>query len=138
MTMSIAFITLILGFLLGKFTSDRNHLIKENYKRQQEVNYRPQATQNEVDLLINSVIDAVREKLSTSSTFKEQLLKEEGGKKIAASLGRNFTSCLNEFAFESEEEDLEDFLKHLLRTSYNFYVKCAKELKSILLIDNNY
>lgn len=131
--MSIAFITLIFGFLLGKFTSDRNHFIKEsNYKRQQEVTHRPQITQNEVDILISSVINAAQEKLSTNS-FKEQYFKEDGAKNFVSSLGGNFTTCLNEFSFDHNEEDLEDFLKHLLENSYKLYVKCVKELRSNLL-----
>jgi hypothetical protein len=133
--MSVAFITLIFGFLLGKFTSDRNHLIKENYKRQHEVTYRPQ-TINEVDKLISSVIDAAREKLSGGSDFKEQYFKEEGAKRVVSALGKNFTTCLTEFSFDVEEEDLEDFLKHILRNYYNLYLKCANDLRTILLLND--
>jgi hypothetical protein len=135
LTMSVAFITLIFGFLLGKFTSDRNHLIKENYKRQHEVTDRPQ-TVNEVDKLISSVIDAARERMSTSSEFKEQYFKDEGAKKVVSALGKNFTTCFKEFLIDDDEEDLEDFLKHILRNYYNLYLKCANELRSILLLED--
>lgn len=130
--MSVAFIALILGFLLGKFTSDRNQLIKENYKRQHDVTYRPQVTLSEVDKLINSVIETAREKLSTDSNFKEQYFMEEGAKKIVTTLRTNFTGCLSEFSIDLEEEDLEDFLRHILKNSYNLFLKCANELKVIL------
>lgn len=132
MTMSVAFIALIFGFLLGKFTSDRNHLIKENYKRQHDVTHRPQMTFSEVDKLINSVIETAREKLSTDISFKEQYFKDEGAKKIVTTLRSNFTSCLKEFSADSEEEDLEDFLRQILRSSYNLYLKCVNELRIIL------
>lgn len=130
--MSVAFITLIFGFLLGKFTSDRNHLIKENYKRQHDVTYRPQVTLSEVDKLINNVLDSAREKLSTDSSFKEQYFNEEGAKKIVSTLRNNFTNCLSEFTIDVEEEDLEDFLRHILRNSYNLFLKCANDLRIIL------
>lgn len=132
MTMSVAFIALIFGFLLGKFTSDRNHLIKENFKRQHDVTYRPQVTLSEVDKLINSVLESAREKLSTDSSFKEQYFKDEGAKKIVSTLRSNFTSCFNEITTEPEDEDLEDFLRHILRNSYNLYLKCANDLRIIL------
>lgn len=132
--MSIAFITLIFGFLLGKFTSDRNYIIKEKHKHQQEVTSRPsQSSQNDMDKLISSVIDAAREKLTTNSNFKEEYLKGEGAKKIVSSLGNNFTTCLSEFRFDSEEEDLEDFLRHLLKKYYDSFENCVKELRTILL-----
>jgi hypothetical protein len=130
--MSVAFITLIFGFLLGKFTSDRNQLIKENYKRQHDVTYRPQVTVSEVDKLIKNVLEAAREKLSTDNSFKEQYFKDGGAKKILSTLRSNFTSCLSEFAIDFEEEDLEDFLRHILRNSYNLYLKCANDLRNTL------
>lgn len=130
--MSIAFITLIFGFLLGKFTSDRNHLIKENYRRQHDVTYRPQVTISEVDKLINNVVDTAREKLTSDSSFKEQYFKEEGAKKIVTTLRTNFTSCLSKFTVDVDEEDLEDFLRHILRNSYNLYLTCANNLRNIL------
>jgi hypothetical protein len=132
--MSIAFVTLIFGFLLGKFTSDRNHLIKENYRRQAEITHRPVVMQNEVDKIINSVIEAARRKLSTN--FKEQYYKEhEGANQYTTMLSHNFTECIGEIKYESEEEDLEDFIKHMLRNYYDLFVKCARDLRKILLND---
>lgn len=132
MTMSVAFITLIFGFLLGKFTSDRNQLIKENFKRQHDVTHRPQVI-TEVDKLINNVLDTAREKLSSDNSFKEQYLKDEGAKQIVSTLRNNFTNCLSEFTVDSDKEDLEDFLRHILRNSYNLYLKCANGLNKLIL-----
>ena len=131
--MSVAFLTLIVGFLLGKFTSDRNQMIKENFKRQHDVTHKPQMIISEVDKLINSVIETARDKLTTeSSNLKEQYLQEDGPKKITEMLRHNFTTCLGEFSVDNEEDDLEDFLRHILRNSYDLYLDCTRELRKIL------
>lgn len=131
LTMSIAFITLIFGFLLGKFTSDRNHIIKENLKRQQELSHKTVVAQSEVDRLIDSVIEAAQFKLTTN--FKEQYLSEHGASKYHNYLEQNFTSCINGVSRDTSQDDLADFLNNLLRNYYKIYIKCSKELRNILL-----
>lgn len=137
MTMSIAFITLIFGFLLGKFTADRNHIIRDNHKRQNEIAHRPAVMQSEIDKVINSVIDAAKIKQLTN--LKEHYSKEtnndeEGAKRYLKFFGENFTSCLREVTYENHiDKNLEDFMSSLLRNYYNVYLKCARELRGVLL-----
>lgn len=126
MTMSIAFITLIFGFLLGKFTSDRNHIIKENYKRQHDT-HKTVIAQNEVDKLINSVIDAAK------TNYKDHT----EGTKNAKYFERNFTNCLiDDNSHDHLDEDFDDFLSHFLRHYYDMYLKCANDLRKTLLLNN--
>lgn len=130
--MSIAFITLIFGFLLGKFTSDRNHLIKENHRRQNEMTHRTIVSQSEVDRVIDSVREAAQFKLTTN--FEDQSVdSDQGASKYFTYLGRNFTTCINHVTYDTSKDDLTDFLDNLLRNHYKIYLKCSRDLQKILL-----
>lgn len=128
--MSIAFIALIFGFLLGKFTSDRNHIIKENQRRLDTV-HRTIVTQSEVDRMIDSVAEAAQFKLTTN--FKEQYASEQGANSYHSYLGQNFTSCINQVTYDISNHDLVDFLNNLLKNYYKIYLKCSRDLRNILL-----
>lgn len=97
--------------------------------------HRPTVMQNEIDKVISSVIDTARTKQLTN--YKDQYSREDDDSAAAKSymslLSTNFTSCLNEATIESVDESLEDYLNNLLRNYYNVYLKCARDLRSILI-----
>jgi hypothetical protein len=132
--MSIAFITLIFGFLLGKFTSDRNHLIKENYRRMHDT----KPPQNEVDKLINSLSEVAKN--FNVEQFSKDHNKNYDSEATAINMHKimhnNFTNCLSDVNYEQLSEtieDLDDFLKHMLRNYYENFKKCVTNLRKVLL-----
>lgn len=47
-------------------------------------------------------------------------------------LTKNFTSCLESTTFDTSHDDLEDFLRHLIRVHYKSFIKCAGDLTKFL------
>lgn len=129
--MSIAFVALILGFLLGKFTSDRNHIIKESIRRKSELSHRTVVPQNEVDRMIDFVNEGAQFKLTTN--FKDQLDSEQVAKKYTNNLRSNFSTCICQNNFDASTDDLAEFLSNLLRYHYKNYLKCTKDLHNDLV-----
>ncbi|KAG5683622.1 hypothetical protein PVAND_012895 [Polypedilum vanderplanki] len=135
MTMSIAFIALIFGFLLGKFTSDRNHIIKEK----RPTIHKPLVMENEIEKVINTVVRAAR--IREMTNYKEQHSKEEeenddDAKSFLSFYRTNFTNCLSDVTNDNLDDTLEDFLHNLLTEHYKIYLKCARELENILNIND--
>lgn len=123
--MSIAFLTLILGFLLGKSTSDRHHLIREHNRRQNELILR---SPQDIDKIEIALINSAKAKLST--VFEEYYLEQH--LTINKQLKENLTQCIDSTTFDTSQEDLEDFLRHLIREEYNSFIKCADNLIKFL------
>jgi hypothetical protein len=132
MTMSIAFIALIFGFLLGKFTSDRNHILKSKGP----TTHRPiTIVEHEIDKVIASVIDAARAR-QTATNSKDQYFREGEDALQLPFFRTNFTRCLSEVPDEQQDESLEDSLNNILRNHYNMYLKCARDLRSMLILND--
>lgn len=127
LTMSIAFLSLIGGFLLGKSTSDRYHLIRE-HKRQNELLQRASLADSDIDDIEARLSGIVRAKLSTNfkDYYAEQYLL------VNSQLQQNFTGCIADTAFNASRDDLEEFSRHLIRDQYNSFIKCADILKTFL------
>lgn len=126
--MSIAFLCLILGFLLGKSTSDRHHLLREQKRVSEELSNR--AKSSELDKIENALISTVRTKLSTNfDDFYSNQSTE-----VNTQLKQNFTLCItNTSSFEIQSQDnLEDFTKQLIREGFNSFIKCANTLRKFL------
>lgn len=121
--MSIAFLTLILGFLLGKSTSDRFHAMRDQ-KRQSELLLRTSQSRSDVDKIEDALINIVVAKLSTN--FKE--FYSDHHSEVNDQMKQNFTNCMNT-SFNTSQEDFEDFSRHLIREEYNSLIKCTKILQ---------
>jgi 2-methylisocitrate lyase-like PEP mutase family enzyme len=122
--MSIAFLTLILGFLLGKSTSDRYHVIKD-HKRQTELLLRLSQGGNDIDKIEDALITMVRAKLLTN--FKEYYSDHHF--EVNNLMKNNFTSCMHtSLNFNTSQEDFEDFTRHLIREEQKSFIKCADNL----------
>jgi len=133
--MSLCFLTLLGGFFLGKYTSERHHLLKEQYKlKHHQQTIGPTQTESDWEKLENTVAHAAQEKLLTS--FFKQLYSTEH-QAINTKLKSNFTGCLAAAASAEEEEEEEEadlvvFLRHLMRHNAQNFDQCAKSLASFL------
>lgn len=127
--MSIAFLTLILGFLLGKSTSDRFHHFKEHNKRlSDELLHRESPGASEMERIENAFAGIVRAKLLTN--FNEYY--SDSNQVVNNQIKQNFTSCIASTSFNTSLLDLEEFTKHLIREEYNSFIKCADVLKQFV------
>lgn len=125
LTMSIAFLTLIAGFLLGKSTSDRYHLMKE-HRRQTELLHRQSiADIDQIELAISNIVKA---KLTTN--FKDYYADQY--QLVNSQLKQNFSNCIADTTLNTSLDDFNEFSRHLIREEYNSFIKCADILKTFL------
>lgn len=124
-SMSIAFLTLIIGFLLGKSTSDRHHAIKDN-RRQNELAHR--SSENDIEKVENALILVAKSKLLTN--FKEYYDNQPND--VNTKLKQNFTNCMDATSVNIYQANLEDFLSNLIREEFVSFITCADSLKKFL------
>lgn len=129
MSLSIGFITLILGFLLGKSTSERHFALKEHTRLQKELLHRSSLGENEAEKIENALLSLAKVKLS-STNFKEYY--NDQPTIINNQLKQNFTNCISSATFNTSQENLETFLSHLIQEEYNSFLKCSDDLKTFL------
>lgn len=118
------------GFLLGKFTSDRHHLVREKVRIQNEVK-----SINEIENVY---------KLFVASTSSSKLLPEFqetyliNYEQINDQFKVNFTSCLtNSFSnteTNTSSSNLREFLKSLIKNEFDNFISCSKKVN--LYLDN--
>lgn len=123
--MSIAFLTLILGFLLGKSTTERHQLIREHNKRLLTTTVH---RDSDIDNIENALITIVRAKLSTN--FNEYY--SDHHLMINSEMKQSFTNCIAATSFNTSQDDLEDFTRHLVREEFNSFMMCADNLIKFL------
>lgn len=126
--MSIAFLTLIAGFLLGKSTSDRYHLMKE-HRRQTELLHRPPSSaDSDIDRIELAFSVVVKAKLTTN--FKDYYADQY--QLVNSQLKQKFSNCTADTTLNTSLDDLNEFSRHLIREEYNSFIKCADILKTFL------
>lgn len=124
LTLSIAFITLILGYLLGSSASNRHH--RQRTFREQHFQLKHDqvlaAIENElVDYALNS--SKVQSHFNASFTVFENNFR------------KNFTSCLETSQEGSGNESVDVFIRTFLREGNDNFLKCAQNMKDFLRSD---
>lgn len=115
------------GFLLGKFTSDRHHLVREKVRIQNEVK-----PMNEIDN-VYKLFDA---STKLSPIFQETYLNNY--EQINDQFKINFTSCLSNSLSNTNTNTsgshLGEFLKSLIKNEFDNFISCSKKVN--LYLDN--
>lgn len=122
--MSVAFLTLVLGFLFGKSTSDRHHLIRENNRKQNGL----LLEKSDIDKIEASLLVAANAKMSTS--FNESY--SERYQEINTLLQQHWLDCIGMPTFNTTIDELGDFVKQIVRQEYNNFINCSESLNLFL------
>lgn len=121
--MSIAFLMMILGFLLGKSTSDRHHSVREHLRQQNEVN-----RQDDIVKIENALVDFAAFKTPTNvKTFYNENYDD-----FQEHIKEHFVQCLDTSYQNTTVDSLEEFVKYFVREEYKNFKLCAYNLKDFL------
>lgn len=127
MTLSIAFLMLIVGFLLGKSTSDRHHSLKVHNRH--NVSFNGMFKEDErMKKIEQDLKDIAKEKLMAG--FKE--IYSDQYLLINNQLKDRFQSCINSTNFDTSGEDLEGILVDLITVQHESFIKCIDDLEKFL------
>jgi hypothetical protein len=128
--MSIAFLTLILGFLLGKSTSDRHHLMRDHLKRQNEADSIASRCKTDFDKTEAELMSIARTEMTKNftDTYSEQYST------INNQIAESFNQCLKNRtqAHQNLNESFEHFLRSFIDEESNFFYTCFDGLKPLL------
>lgn len=128
-SLSIGFITLILGFLLGKSTADRHHALKDHKRLQ---NSRSSLGGTDIEKIEHALLSVASAKL-LSTTFNEYYSSNTST--VNNQLKNHFTNCIQSTFLNASQDNLEIFLSHLLNEEYRSFIKCSDDLKTFLQND---
>jgi translation initiation factor 2 alpha subunit (eIF-2alpha) len=130
--MSIAFLTLILGFLLGKSTSDRAHLIRDHLKRQNEADSVGSRCEYDFDKTAAELVSMARTEMMKN--FKE--LYSDQHSTINNHIMDSFNQCLQlknrTHTHQKVHETFEVFLKSFIDEEFTSFRTCIEGLKEVL------
>jgi hypothetical protein len=115
--------------MLGKSTADRHHAFKEHRRLQNELLHRSSLGENDAEKIENALISVASAKLLTTN-FREYY--NESYASINSNIKQNFTSCIQNTFFNTSQDNLENFLSHLIQEEYNSFIKCSDDLKKFL------
>lgn len=130
--MSIAFLTMILGFLLGKSTSDRHHLIRDHLKRQNEADSIASQCPHDFDKTEAELMSIARTEMGKNFTeiYADQYAAFNN------QIAESFTQCLQlrnrTQTHQDVNESFEHFLKSFLDEESRLFYSCFDNLKPVL------